>query len=63
MDTIFHIDEKLQIKISGDTHSSCQFFLNNLKGTKITLLVAILDHSNLSGTNQQIFLDARKLLL
>ena len=39
---MFHINgdyishtEKLQIKISGDAHSSCHILLNTLKGTKI----------------------------
>ena len=50
-ETIFHIKEKLQIKISGDTHSSVIFLLNTLKGTKITLLAVILYYSTLSGTN------------
>ena len=53
METIFHINEKLKIKISRDTHSSRNFFINTLKGTKITLLAVILNNSTLSGTNQQ----------
>ena len=36
METIFHINEKLQIKTSRDAHSSCHFLLNTLKGTAIT---------------------------
>ena len=54
METIFHISEKLQIKISRDAHSSCHFLLNILKGTAITLPEVILYYSTLSGTNRQI---------
>ena len=54
METIFHINEKLKIKISEDTHSSFHFLLNTLKGTKITLPGVILYYSTLSDTNQQI---------
>ena len=51
--------KKLQIKISGDTHSSCNFLRNTLKGTKITLPVVILYYSTLSGTNRQILTSKR----
>ena len=48
---IFDTSEKLQIKISGNTHSSCHVLLNTLKGTAITLPEVILYYSTLSGTN------------
>ena len=56
METIFHMNEKLEIKISGDTH---HFLLNTLKGTKITSPVVILYYSTLSGTNRQILIPKR----
>ena len=59
-DYIFHINEKLQIKISGDAQSSCHFLLNTLKGTAITLPVDILYYSRLSGTNQQNFITPKR---
>ena len=54
MENIFYTSEKLQIKISGNAHSSCQVLLNTLKGTAITLSEVILYYSTLSGTNWQI---------
>ena len=59
METIFHINVKLQIKISRDAHSSCHFLLNTLKDTAITLLAVILYYSILSGTNRQILTPKR----
>ena len=59
METIFHVNEKLQIKVSGDSHSSCQFLFNTLKGTAITLPALILYYSTLSDTNQQILTPKR----
>ena len=59
METIFHINEKLEINISGDTQSSCHFLLNTLKGTKIILPAVILYYSTLSGTNRQILTPKR----
>ena len=51
---IFHIIEKLQIKIRRDAHSSRYFLLNTLKGTAITLPADILCYSTLSGTNCKV---------
>ena len=51
--------KKIQIKISGDTHSSCNVLLNTLKGTKITLPAVILYYSTLSGANRQILTPKR----
>ena len=59
METIFQINEKLQIKISGDTNNSFHFLLNTLKGTVITLPAVILYYSTLSGTNRQILTPKR----
>ena len=59
METIFHINEKLQIKIGRDAHSSCHFLLNTLKVTVITLPAVILYYSTLSGTNRQILTPKR----
>ena len=47
METIFYLNEKLEIKISGE-------LLNTLKGTEITLPAVILYHNTLSGKNRQI---------
>ena len=51
MDNLFDTSEKLEIKISGNAHSSCHVLLNTLKGTAITLPEVILYYSTLSGTN------------
>ena len=59
MKTTFHINEKIQIKLSGDTHSFCILLLDTLKGTKITLPAVILYYSTLSGTNRQILTPER----
>ena len=56
---MFHINEKLQIKISADIHSTCHILFNTLKGTKITLPVVTLYYSTLSGTNRQILTPKR----
>ena len=59
METIFHINEKLQVKLSRDAHSSCHFLLNTLKYTVKTLLAVFLYYSTLSGTNRQILTPKR----
>ena len=62
MEAIVRLNEKLQIKISGETHSRfLSFFAQypQLKGTKITLLAVILYYSTLSGTNRQILTPKR----
>ena len=47
METIFYLNEKLEIKISGE-------LLNTLKGTATTLPAVILYYCTLSGKNRQI---------
>ena len=65
MALIFLAIEKLQIKISRDANSFCQFLLNtlkgtaSLKGTAITLPAIILYYITLSGTNRQILTPKR----
>ena len=59
METIFHINEKLQIKISGDTHTTVVpviFFAQypNTLGITITLPAVILYYSTIRGTNRQM---------
>ena len=54
------MNEKLQIKISGDAHTvPIIFLLNTLKGTVITLPAVILYFSTLSSTNRQILTPKR----
>ena len=57
METILHMYKRLILKISRDTHSSCHFLLNTLRGTEIILPAVILYDSTLSS--QQILTPKR----